>query len=242
MAIFITPVDLSNLPASSLTGTIPNSVLGASTAYVGTTALALNRASANQALTGISSVALPGSTSGSITLLPAAIAGANTLTFPAVTGVVVTTGDTGSVTNTMLAGSIADSKLGTISSAGKIANSATTATSANTASAIVSRDASGNFSAGTVTTTVTQATAGVRLLDADASNYVALLCPSVVGTNVSYTLPGVDGSSGQVLSTNGSGALSWATATSGATIVDGGNFANGSSVVSSSSTIDGGAF
>lgn len=242
MAIFITPVDLSNLPASSLTGTIPNSVLGASTAYVGTTALALNRASANQALTGISSVALPGSTSGSITLLPAAIAGANTLTFPAVTGVVVTTGDTGSVTNTMLAGSIADSKLGTISSAGKIVNSATTATSANTASAIVSRDASGNFSAGTVTTTVTQATAGVRLLDADASNYVALLCPSVVGTNVSYTLPGVDGSSGQVLSTNGSGALSWATATSGATIVDGGNFANGSSVVSSSSTIDGGAF
>ena len=48
---------------------------------------------------------------------------------------------------------ITDTKLATISSAGKVANSATTATSANTASAIVARDASGNFSAGTITAT-----------------------------------------------------------------------------------------
>jgi hypothetical protein len=46
---------------------------------------------------------------------------------------------------------IADSKLATISTAGKVANTATTATNANTASAIVARDASGNFSAGTIT-------------------------------------------------------------------------------------------
>jgi len=46
---------------------------------------------------------------------------------------------------------IADSKLATISTASKVSNSATTATDANTASAIVARDASGNFSAGTVT-------------------------------------------------------------------------------------------
>jgi len=46
---------------------------------------------------------------------------------------------------------IADTKLATISTAGKVSNSATTATSANTASAIVARDASGNFSAGTIT-------------------------------------------------------------------------------------------
>jgi hypothetical protein len=46
---------------------------------------------------------------------------------------------------------IADTKLATISTAGKVANSATTATNANTASAIVARDASGNFSAGTIT-------------------------------------------------------------------------------------------
>ncbi len=58
----------------------------------------------------------------------------------------------GKVTNTMLAGSIDDSKLNTISTVGKVANSATTATNANTASAIVARDGSGNFTAGTITT------------------------------------------------------------------------------------------
>lgn len=46
---------------------------------------------------------------------------------------------------------IADTKLATISTAGKVNNSATTATAANTGSAIVARDASGNFSAGSVT-------------------------------------------------------------------------------------------
>jgi hypothetical protein len=46
---------------------------------------------------------------------------------------------------------IADTKLATITTASKVANSATTATDANTASAIVARDASGNFTAGTIT-------------------------------------------------------------------------------------------
>jgi hypothetical protein len=47
--------------------------------------------------------------------------------------------------------SLQDSSLATISTAGKVSNSATTATSANTASAIVARDSSGNFTAGTIT-------------------------------------------------------------------------------------------
>jgi hypothetical protein len=46
---------------------------------------------------------------------------------------------------------IADTKLATIATAGKVSNSATTATNANTASAIVARDASGNFAAGDIT-------------------------------------------------------------------------------------------
>jgi hypothetical protein len=46
---------------------------------------------------------------------------------------------------------IVDTKLATISTAGKVSNSATTATDANTASAIVARDASGNFIAGKAT-------------------------------------------------------------------------------------------
>ena len=64
---------------------------------------------------------------------------------------------------------IADSKLATISTAGKVSNSATTATNANTASAIVSRDASGNFSAGTITASLsgnaTSVTNGVYTTD-----------------------------------------------------------------------------
>ena len=53
---------------------------------------------------------------------------------------------------------IVDTKLATISTAAKVSNSATTAASANTASAIVARDASGNFTAGTVTLTNVNAT------------------------------------------------------------------------------------
>lgn len=68
---------------------------------------------------------------------------------------VVTTADTGTITGGMLAdGTIADTKLAMISTAGKVANTATTAASANTANAIVARDASGNFSAGTITATL----------------------------------------------------------------------------------------
>ncbi len=80
------------------------------------------------------------------------------VTLPDTTGTIITTGDTGTVTNLMLAGSIADTKLSTISTAGKVSNSATTATSANTASAIVARDASGNFSAGSIDATVDEGT------------------------------------------------------------------------------------
>lgn len=83
----------------------------ADTTYVGTTAIALNRASANQSLGGILSIGLPGATSGTITLTPAAVAGTTAITIPATAGTLVTTGDTGTVTNAMLAGSIANAKL-----------------------------------------------------------------------------------------------------------------------------------
>ena len=55
---------------------------------------------------------------------------------------------------------IADTYLGTINTALKVSNSATTATNANTASAIVARDASGNFTAGTITATLTGTASG----------------------------------------------------------------------------------
>ena len=49
---------------------------------------------------------------------------------------------------------ITDAKLANITTAGKVANSATTATSSNTFSSIVARDASGNFTASTITGTL----------------------------------------------------------------------------------------
>ena len=48
-------------------------------------------------------------------------------------------------------GNITNAMLATLTTAGLVSNSATTATSTNTVSAIVTRDGSGNFSAGTVT-------------------------------------------------------------------------------------------
>jgi hypothetical protein len=58
-------------------------------------------------------------------------------------------------TGTWQGTAIADTYLETIATAGKVSNSATTADSANTASAIVARDGSGNFTAGTITAALT---------------------------------------------------------------------------------------
>ena len=51
----------------------------------------------------------------------------------------------------------------------------------------------------------------LRFADSDSSNYVAFQAPATISSNVTWTLPAADGSSGQVLSTNASGTLSWAT-------------------------------
>jgi hypothetical protein len=55
----------------------------------------------------------------------------------------------------------------------------------------------------------------LRFADADSSNYVAFKAPTTIGTNVTWTLPSIDGSSTQVLSTNGAGTLSWVTQSGG---------------------------
>lgn len=55
----------------------------------------------------------------------------------------------------------------------------------------------------------------LRFADADSSNWVAFQAPATIASNVTWTLPATDGSSAQVLSTNGSGTLSWATAGGG---------------------------
>lgn len=50
----------------------------------------------------------------------------------------------------------------------------------------------------------------LRFADADSSNWVGFQAPATIAANVTWTLPAIDGSSGQFLSTNASGALSWA--------------------------------
>jgi len=60
----------------------------------------------------------------------------------------------------------------------------------------------------------------VRFGDLDNSNYIGIRAPSVVGTNVTYSLPASDGSSGQYLSTDGSGNLSWASSAGSGTVTD----------------------
>ena len=57
-------------------------------------------------------------------------------------------------------------------------------------------------------------------LTANGNNYVGFKAANNIGASVIWTLPMVDGTSGQVLSTDGSGTLSWATAAGG-----GGNYA-----------------
>lgn len=60
-------------------------------------------------------------------------------------------------------------------------------------------------------------TAEIRFYEATAngSNYVGFKGPSTITANKIWTLPSADGTSGQVLSTNGSGTLSWVTAGGG---------------------------
>ena len=59
----------------------------------------------------------------------------------------------------------------------------------------------------------------LRFEDADSSNYVGLKSPATVSTNLVWTLPATDGTSGQLLSTNGSAVLSWATAGGGSVTI-----------------------
>ena len=226
--------------SAAVTITVDNTVARTNdTLYVGTTAIALNRASATQTLTGVSISGNAGT----------------------VTNGVYTT-DTGTVTNTMLAGSIANNKLlnssitiagtstalggsitqdtitglsatgiikrtgantlaiasagtdyvipsGSITgSAGSVANALTLgsyltgvsyngsaaitaavdATSANTASKVVARDASGNFSAGTITANLT-GTASGNLTSASsltAGNLTGTIPSAVLGSSALY--------------------------------------------------------
>jgi hypothetical protein len=117
---------------------------------------------------------------------------------PNVSGTIITTGDTSTVTNTMLAGSIANNKLanstisgvalgsnlnsltagsfltwsvGTTFNGSAASTLAVNATSANTGSTVVARDASGNFTAGTITAALTGNATTATNIRVSTTNY-----------------------------------------------------------------------
>jgi len=93
------------------------------------------------------------------------------------------------------------------------------ATDANTASKVVARDASGNFSAGTITATLsgnastatsaTSATTATNLAGGAASQI-----PYQTGSGATAFI--ANGTSGQVLTSNGTSVPSWQTSTAAA--------------------------
>jgi hypothetical protein len=57
-----------------------------------------------------------------------------------------------------------------------------------------------------------------REATANGTNYVGFQAPSSIASNLTWTLPGADGTAGQVLSTNGSGTLSFSTPAAGVSL------------------------
>jgi len=92
---------------------------------------------------------------------------------------------------------ITDTYLATIATAGKVSNSATTATSANTASAIVARDALGDFTAGTITASLT----GTATNATNATN-TAITANSTNATNYLTFVSATTGNLGQLVNSS----------------------------------------
>ncbi|MEI8142556.1 MAG: hypothetical protein WCG90_06795 [Chitinophagia bacterium] len=103
-------------------------------------------------------------------------------------------------------GSITDTDLSTITTAGKVSNTATTATSANTANTIVARDASGNFTAGTITGTLSGTASTSTNIAGGAIG--AIPYQSAAGTTA--LLSGNNSSTVMYLTSSGNGTISTA--------------------------------
>ena len=113
---------------------------------------------------------------------------------PVGTGTVVSTTDTGTVTSTMiLDGTIVNADI-------------------NASAAIDGTKVSPNFGSQDVVTTGNVTVNGqgdVRFGDSDSSNYVGFQAPAAIAADLTWTLPATDGTVGQVLKTDGTGALGW---------------------------------
>lgn len=130
----------------------------------------------------------------------------NSLIGVAGSGIVTKSGDTA------FARSIAVSGSGlTVTNADGAAGNPTIAlasASDNTIETVVFRDSNGGFSAGTINLKTQNS---LRLEASGSTNYIGLRAPATVTTSTLLTLPNGAGSDGQMLSTNGTGTLSWTT-------------------------------
>jgi hypothetical protein len=93
-------------------------------------------------------------------------------------------------------GSITDADLSTITTAGKVSNTATSATSANTINAIVARDGSGNFSANTITGTLSGTATNVSGIVAIANGGTGSSTQNFVDLSTTQTIAGAKTLSG----------------------------------------------
>jgi len=126
-----------------------------------------------------------------------------TVTFPSAGTVTASGGTSGTAVTTVE--SVGGSSAANIHLAELAANAAT---SLDTFSTIVKRDASGNFAAGTITLDDQGA---IIFEDLAGTASVTLEAPTTVTTSYVLQLPIAQGSSGQTLSNDGSGNLSWVT-------------------------------
>jgi hypothetical protein len=139
------------------------------------------------------------------------ISNTGTLTLPTSTDTLVGRATTDTLTNKTIA-------LGSNTVSGTLAEFNTAVTDADLASLAGAETLSSKTLASAVATTAftLNATAELRLADTDSTHYVGFKAPGTVSTNRIWTLPSADGTSGQTLSTNGSGTLSWSTPAAGA--------------------------
>ena len=136
------------------------------------------------------------------------------ITLPVATGTLIGSGDTGSVSNTMLAGSIAASKL-----AGSIGNSKLSNSSITIGSDAIALGASRTDINGLTSLDVDNITIDGNVISSTDTNGNITLTPNGSGKVVldGLTYPASDGSDGQVITTDGSGVLSFSTVSSGGT-------------------------
>jgi hypothetical protein len=94
--------------------------------------------------------------------------------------------------------------------AGTLSGVAVTSSTINSSTIGASIPSTGIFTQVNVT-----AQGALRLEDTTGGQYVGLRAPGTISTSYTLTMPSADGTSGQFLSTDGSGTLSWSSSSGG---------------------------